>query len=61
MAAPPGVTPALLYQYGSRPQPTNAVWLYSNATDFSLYDSILVATALISDAKILYSEDLQHG
>jgi len=28
---------------------------------FSLYDSILVATALISGARILYSEDLQHG
>jgi predicted nucleic acid-binding protein len=28
---------------------------------FPLYDSILVATALISGAKILYSEDLQHG
>jgi predicted nucleic acid-binding protein len=28
---------------------------------FSLYDSILVATALMSGAKILYSEDLQHG
>ncbi|HTD72185.1 MAG TPA: PIN domain-containing protein [Steroidobacteraceae bacterium] len=28
---------------------------------FSLYDSILVATALISGAKILYSEHLQHG
>jgi predicted nucleic acid-binding protein len=28
---------------------------------FSLYDSILVATALISGAKILYSEDLRHG
>jgi predicted nucleic acid-binding protein len=28
---------------------------------FSLYDSILIATALISGAKILYSEDLQHG
>jgi predicted nucleic acid-binding protein len=28
---------------------------------FSLYDSILVATALISGAKILYSADLQHG
>jgi hypothetical protein len=28
---------------------------------FSLYDSMLVATALISGAKILYSEDLQHG
>jgi predicted nucleic acid-binding protein len=28
---------------------------------FSLYDSILVATALISGAKILYSEGLQHG
>ena len=28
---------------------------------FSLYDSILVATALISGAKVLYSEDLQHG
>jgi predicted nucleic acid-binding protein len=28
---------------------------------FSLYDSILVAAALISGAKILYSEDLQHG
>jgi predicted nucleic acid-binding protein len=28
---------------------------------FSLYDSILVAAALISGAKTLYSEDLQHG
>ncbi len=28
---------------------------------FSLYDSVLVATALISGAKILYSEDLKHG
>jgi predicted nucleic acid-binding protein len=28
---------------------------------FSLYDSMLVATALISGANILYSEDLQHG
>jgi predicted nucleic acid-binding protein len=28
---------------------------------FSLYDSVLVATALISGATILYSEDLQHG
>jgi predicted nucleic acid-binding protein len=28
---------------------------------FSLYDSILVAAALISGAKILYSEDPQHG
>ena len=28
---------------------------------FSLYDSMLVATALISGAKILYSEDLQNG
>jgi predicted nucleic acid-binding protein len=28
---------------------------------FSLYDSMLVAAALISGAKVLYSEDLQHG
>jgi predicted nucleic acid-binding protein len=28
---------------------------------FSLYDSVLVATALMSGAKILYSEGLQHG
>ena len=28
---------------------------------FSLYDSILVGAALISGAKILYSEDLQRG
>jgi len=28
---------------------------------FSFYDSILVATALISGARTLYSEDLQHG
>jgi len=27
---------------------------------FSFYDSILIATALISGAKILYSENLQH-
>jgi len=28
---------------------------------FSLYDSMLVAAALISGAKIIYSEDLQDG
>jgi predicted nucleic acid-binding protein len=28
---------------------------------FSLHDSMLVATVLISGAKVLYSEDLQHG
>ncbi len=28
---------------------------------FSLYDSMLVASALIAGAKVLYSEDLQHG
>jgi predicted nucleic acid-binding protein len=28
---------------------------------FSLYDSMLVAAALISGTTILYSEDLQHG
>jgi predicted nucleic acid-binding protein len=28
---------------------------------FSLYDSMIVAAALISGAKTLYSEDLQHG
>ena len=28
---------------------------------FSLYDSMLVAAALIAGAKIIYSEDLQHG
>jgi predicted nucleic acid-binding protein len=28
---------------------------------FALYDSMLVAAALISGATILYSEDLQHG
>ncbi|HLZ99587.1 MAG TPA: PIN domain-containing protein [Steroidobacteraceae bacterium] len=28
---------------------------------FSLYDSMLVAAALISGATILFSEDLQHG
>ena len=28
---------------------------------FSFYDSILVAAALIAGAKIIYSEDLQHG
>ncbi len=28
---------------------------------FSLYDSMLVAAALIAGAKILYSEDLQYG
>ena len=28
---------------------------------FSLYGSVLIATALISGASILYSEDLQHG
>jgi predicted nucleic acid-binding protein len=28
---------------------------------FSLYDSLLVAAALIAGSKVLYSEDLQHG
>ena len=28
---------------------------------FSVYDSMLVAAALIAEAKTLYSEDLQHG
>jgi predicted nucleic acid-binding protein len=28
---------------------------------FSLYDSMLVAAALIAGAKIIFSEDLQHG
>jgi len=28
---------------------------------FSLYDSMLVAAALIAGAKIIYSADLQHG
>jgi predicted nucleic acid-binding protein len=28
---------------------------------FSLYDSILVSSALFVGAKVLYSEDLQHG
>jgi predicted nucleic acid-binding protein len=28
---------------------------------FALYDSMLVAAALVAGAKILYSEDLQHG
>ncbi len=28
---------------------------------FSFYDSMLVAAALISGAKLLYSENLQHG
>lgn len=28
---------------------------------FSFYDSVIVAAALIVGAKVLYSEDLQHG
>ena len=28
---------------------------------FSLYDSMMVASALIAGAQVLYSEDLQHG
>lgn len=28
---------------------------------FSLYDSMLVAAALLAGARIIYSEDLQHG
>ena len=28
---------------------------------FALYDSLIVAAAMIGGAKILYSEDLQHG
>jgi len=29
--------------------------------DFQLFDSIIVALALESDCKILYTEDMQHG
>jgi len=29
--------------------------------DFQLFDSIIVATALEADCKILYSEDMQHN
>ena len=28
---------------------------------FSFYDSLIVASALIAGARVLYSEDLQHG
>ena len=28
---------------------------------FALYDSMLVAAALIAGSKVFYSEDLQHG
>lgn len=28
---------------------------------FSVYDAMIVAAALLSDARILYSEDMQHG
>lgn len=28
---------------------------------FSIYDSMIVAAALLADCSILYSEDLQHG
>jgi predicted nucleic acid-binding protein len=28
---------------------------------FSLYDSMMIASALIAGAKVLYTEDLQHG
>jgi predicted nucleic acid-binding protein len=28
---------------------------------FSIYDSMIVASALLADCKTLYSEDLQHG
>jgi predicted nucleic acid-binding protein len=28
---------------------------------FSLYDSVLVAAALIAGSKVMYSEDMQHG
>jgi predicted nucleic acid-binding protein len=28
---------------------------------FSFYDSVIIASALHADCKILYSEDLQHG
>ncbi|MDF2375607.1 MAG: PIN domain-containing protein [Verrucomicrobiales bacterium] len=30
-------------------------------TQYRLYDSLIVASALVSGAEILYSEDLQHG
>jgi predicted nucleic acid-binding protein len=28
---------------------------------FSLYDSVIVASALRNDCEVLYTEDLQHG
>lgn len=32
-----------------------------NDYQFSYYDSIIVASALISQCQVLYSEDMQHG
>jgi predicted nucleic acid-binding protein len=32
-----------------------------NAMDFSVYDSLIVASALMAGCKTLYSEYLQHG
>ena len=33
----------------------------SDQYGFSIYDSMIVAAALLADCSILYSEDLQHG
>jgi predicted nucleic acid-binding protein len=40
---------------------TNAALRSKNATVFALYDSMIVASALIAGGKALYAQDLHHG
>jgi predicted nucleic acid-binding protein len=39
----------------------NYAWKLKGKFRFSYWDSLVVAAALISDCKILYSEDMQNG
>lgn len=46
--------------FPSLPIHRKAIEIHENL-GFRYYDSLMVASALSSDAEILYSEDLQHG
>jgi len=42
-------------------QTIQQAWIIAARYGFSHYDSLIIASSLISHCEILYSEDLQHG
>ncbi|MEZ4829254.1 MAG: PIN domain-containing protein [Bacteroidia bacterium] len=46
---------------GNSPESIRNACKIAEKYSFSSYDSLIIATALESDCKILYSEDLQHN